>query len=56
MQCTNNGNDRIQFEVVDPVWVVRECKDDPHKAKCFMCWKIIDLGKMGESALKSHMT
>ena len=34
---------------------VRECKDDPHKVKCFTCWKIIDLGKMGENALKSYM-
>lgn len=34
---------------------VRECKDDRYKAKCFACRKIIDLGKMGENALKSHM-
>ena len=34
---------------------VRECKDDPHKAKCFVCRKIINLGKMGKNALKSHM-
>ena len=34
---------------------VRDCENDPHKAKCFACRKIIDLGKMGKNVLKSHM-
>ena len=30
-------------------------KSDKHSALCFLCIKIIDLGKMGEYALISHM-
>jgi len=29
--------------------------DDPHKAKCSLCMKQIDLARMGESALRVHM-
>ena len=34
---------------------VREFKSDKHSAICCLCNKIIDLGKMGEYALISHM-
>ena len=34
---------------------VREFKFDKHSAICCLCNKIIDLGKMGEYALISHM-
>ena len=34
---------------------VRECKTDRYRAICGLCNKSLDLSKMGESALKSHM-
>ena len=30
-------------------------KSDKHKCLCTFCDKLIDVGTMGESALKSHM-
>lgn len=33
-------------------WVAKA--EDKHKAYCTSCNKLIDLGKMGEGALKSH--
>lgn len=34
---------------------VKEFKGDKHKALCCVCNKVIDIERMGESALKSHM-
>ena len=34
---------------------VRQVKDDLHKAFCIMCNKTINLTRMGEIALRSHM-
>lgn len=34
---------------------VKEFKGDKHKAMCCACNKVIDIERMGESALKSHM-
>ena len=33
---------------------VRCCATDKYKARCIACKKDIDIGSMGESALKSH--
>ena len=34
---------------------VKEFKGDKHKAMCCVCNKVIDIERMGESTLKSHM-
>lgn len=34
---------------------VKEFKGDKHKAMCCACNKVIDIERMGESALKSHV-
>jgi len=34
---------------------VKEFKGDKHKAICCVCNKVVDIERMGESALKSHM-
>jgi len=34
---------------------VKQFKGDKHKAMCRVCNKVIDIERMGESALKSHM-
>jgi len=34
---------------------VKEFKGDKHKAMCCVCNKVIDIERMGERALKSHM-
>lgn len=48
--------------VFNPAWVENDCYKvwltsvmDKNKAYCKLCYKEFDIGKMGESALKSHM-
>ena len=34
-------------------WISKD--NDPHKAKCVVCYKSFDISNMGEAAVKSHM-
>ena len=55
--CNDMGKcvfNRIWLSQPQFKWV-KEFKGDRHKANCSVCNKVIDVGRMGECALKSHM-
>ncbi|GBN63461.1 hypothetical protein AVEN_148793-1, partial [Araneus ventricosus] len=48
--------------VFNPLWLNKQnyktwlsSTNDKHKAKCSLCNKEIDIGRMGEYAVKAHM-